>query len=140
MADIHYKVVNGERIQFTAEEETELMERRAAADLDFTHVRMTRNGLLTGTDWTQIGDATLGDHTAEEWATYRQALRDYPASASKLSELGDWPKTPTKTAAGQAAYDAKIADGTLTAEETDAGLTIEQAAENARRSAENSTD
>jgi len=140
MPDVHYKVINGERIQFTAEEETELTERRAAADLDFTHIRMTRNGLLKGTDWTQIGDATLGDHTAAEWATYRQALRDYPASASKLSELDDWPKTPTKTAAGQAAYDAKIADGTLTAEETDAGLTIEQAADNARRNAENSTD
>ena len=139
MPDVHYKVINGERIQFTAEEETELAERRAAADLDFTHVRMPRNGLLKGTDWTQIGDAVLGDHTAAEWATYRQALRDYPASASKLSELGDWPKTPTKTAAGQAAYDAKIAGG-LTAEETDAGLTVEEAAEAQRRNAENSTD
>ena len=139
MPDVHYKVVNGERIQFTAEEETELAERRAAADLDFTHIRMTRNGLLKGTDWTQVGDAVLGDHTAAEWATYRQALRDYPASASKLSELDDWPKTPTKTAAGQAAYDAKIAGG-LTTEETDAGLTVEEAAENARRNAENSTD
>ena len=139
MPDVHYKVMNGERIQFTAEEEIALTERRAAADLDFSQVRMTRNGLLKGTDWTRLDDAALGDHTAEEWATYRQALRDYPASASKLSELGDWPKTPTKTAAGQAAYDAKIADGTLTAEETDAGFTLEQAAENARTSAENAT-
>ena len=139
MPDVHYKVINGERIQFTAEEETELAERRAAADLDFTHVRMTRNRLLKGTDWTQVGDAVLGDHTAAEWATYRQALRDYPASASKLSELDDWPKTPTKTAAGQAAYDAKIAGG-LTTEETDAGLTVEEAAEAQRRNAENSTD
>ena len=139
MPDVHYKVINGERIQFTAEEETELTERRAAADLDFTHIRMTRNGILKGTDWTQVGDAALGDHTAEEWATYRQALRDYPASASKLSELGAWPKTPTKTAAGQAAYDAKIAGG-LTAEETEGGLTVEEAAESARRNAENATD
>ena len=139
MPDIHYKVVNGERIQFTAEEETALTERRAAADLDFSQVRMTRNGMLKGSDWTQIGDAVLGSHTAEEWATYRQALRDYPASASRLSELGAWPKTPTKTAAGQAAYDAKIADG-LTDEETDAELTVEQAAESARINAENSTD
>ena len=117
MPDVHYKVVNGERIQFTAEEETELAERRAAADLDFTHIRMTRNGLLKGTDWTQIGDAVLGDHTAEEWATYRQALRDYPSQSDKVSTLPEWPEDPPtakinrKVAAGQAAYSLSIEDG-----------------------------
>ena len=32
------------------------------------HVRGQRDGQLRGSDWTQIGDAALGDHTAEEWA------------------------------------------------------------------------
>ena len=94
MAEPRYKVVDGEYIELTAEEIQELEDRRAAADLDFTMVRMERNSKLSQSDWTQLTDATLGAHTAEEWATYRQALRDYPASASKVSELAGFPTPP----------------------------------------------
>ena len=62
-----------------------LREARAeAADLDMNRVRGQRNGILASADWTQIGDAALGDHTAEEWATYRQELRDLPAAYSRV--------------------------------------------------------
>ena len=93
MAEPRYKVVNGEYIELTAEEIQELEDRAAAADLDFTFVRADRDGKLRETDWTQIADAALGDHTAEEWATYRQELRDLPAGFSKVSEVV-WPTPP----------------------------------------------
>ena len=93
MAEPKYKVVNGEYIELTAEEIQEIADRAAAADLDFTFVRADRDGKLRETDWTQIADAALGDHTAEEWATYRQELLDLPAGFSKVSEVV-WPTPP----------------------------------------------
>ena len=93
MAEPRYKVVNGEYIELTAEEIQELDDRAAAADLDFTHTRNRRDVTLRETDWTQLADAALGDHTAEEWATYRQELRDLPSKHSKVSEVV-WPTPP----------------------------------------------
>tara|TARA_Y100000588_G_scaffold130807_1_gene143345 strand:- start:2950 stop:3270 length:321 start_codon:yes stop_codon:yes gene_type:complete len=104
MAEPKYKVVNGEYVELTAEEIQELEDRAAAADLDFTMVRGQRDGMLRNTDWTQIADAALGDHTAEEWAAYRQELRDLPAGFSKVSEVV-WPDDPP-TAAAKAAEEA----------------------------------
>ncbi len=101
MADPRYKVVDGEYIELTAEEIQELEDRKAAADLDFTFVRSQRDAMLRDTDWTQIADASLGAHTAEEWAAYRQELRDLPAGFSKVSEVV-FPDDPP-TAAAKAA-------------------------------------
>ena len=42
-----------------------------------TRMRYWRNSELARTDWTQLADAVC-DKAA--WATYRQALRDLPAS------------------------------------------------------------
>ena len=64
-----------------------------AADLDLNMVRGQRDGQLRGSDWTQIGDAALGDHTAEEWQAYRQLLRDIPQTHSRMSEVV-WPLDP----------------------------------------------
>jgi len=93
MAEPRYKVVNGEYIELTAEELAEMEDRAAVADLDFTTVRMERNGMLSQSDWTQIADAALGAHTAEEWAAYRQELRDLPGGFTKVSEVV-WPTPP----------------------------------------------
>ena len=98
------KVVNGVYIDLTAEEEAELAAQAEAADLDMNHVRGQRDGQLRASDWTQIGDAALGDHTAEEWATYRQALRDLPATYSRVSEVV-WPFDPP----AQVVEDARLA-------------------------------
>tara|TARA_Y100000114_G_scaffold30517_1_gene26120 strand:+ start:735 stop:1100 length:366 start_codon:yes stop_codon:yes gene_type:complete len=43
-------------------------------------LRIERNGRLSSCDWTQSRDITLSNDDA--WKTYRQALRDLPASAS----------------------------------------------------------
>jgi len=104
MAEPRYKVVNGERIELTAEELQEIADRTALADLDFHRVRAQRDAMLRDTDWTQIADAALGAHTAEEWAAYRQELRDLPAGFSKVSEVV-WPDDPP-TAAARAAEEA----------------------------------
>ncbi len=111
-----FKIVNGERIQLTVEEEAELEAQAEAADLDMSMVRGQRDGLLRSTDWTQLGDATLGDHTAEEWRTYRQALKDIPQNHTRVSTVV-WPETPPEEAArllqetAQAAYDAVVESG-----------------------------
>ena len=102
MAEPRYKVVDGEYIELTAEEIQELNDRAAAEDLDFTMVRMERNSKLSQSDWTQTSDSPLTDEKKAEWATHRQALRDYPASASKVSELAGFPDDPP-TAAAKAA-------------------------------------
>ena len=99
MAEPRYKVVNGEYIELTAEEIQEIADRAAEADLDFTMVRGQRDSMLRDTDWTQIADATLGSHTVEEWATYRQELRDLPAGFSKVSEVVFPDDPPTAAAA-----------------------------------------
>lgn len=45
-------------------------------------VREQRNQLLKESDWTQIGDYNLGLTNKEEWASYRQELRDLPVTQS----------------------------------------------------------
>ena len=63
-----FKNVNGETIQLTADEENA----RAAAK-----VREKRDELLAATDWMANSDVTLADN----WKTYRQALRDITSQA-----------------------------------------------------------
>ena len=63
------------------------------ADIDqqFDYVRAVRNAELIATDWTQVADSTA-NKTA--WATYRQALRDLPASNADPKKI----KFPTRPA------------------------------------------
>ena len=110
------KVVNGEYIELTPEEEAELEAMAEAADLDMSMVRSDRNARLAGSDWTQIGDASLGAHTVEKWQAYRQALKDIPQTYSRVSEVV-WPESPPEEAArlvreaGDAAFAAVIEAG-----------------------------
>ena len=49
-------------------------------------LRVERDRLLTACDWRASSDLSLSD----DWKTYRQALRDLPASASpKIDSNGD---------------------------------------------------
>jgi hypothetical protein len=65
---------------------------QAAKDSAMAQLRATRNSLLTACDWTQIPDCTIPKKT--EWATYRQALRDFPATVSDARVSIDWPHNP----------------------------------------------
>ena len=53
-------------------------------------MRLHRDRLLKESDWTQVADAPVDQ---EAWATYRQALRDFPASWTAGPEA-DFPDTP----------------------------------------------
>ena len=72
-----YRLVNGEQIQFTTEEEAQRdAEEKAwndgALDRALNDLREKRNILLAKTDWTSASDLTMSD----EMKTYRQQLRD----------------------------------------------------------------
>ena len=54
-------------------------------------MRIYRDGLLAQCDWTQAADDPTGN--AAEWATYRQALRDFPATWTP-SPTADFPDPP----------------------------------------------
>ncbi len=115
------KVVNGVYIDLSEEEIAQRTADIEAHDLDMNMVRAQRNGMLASSDWTQIGDASLGDHTAEEWRTYRTSLKAIPQTYSRVSEVV-WPEDPPtakvtrKVTAGEAARQSSI-DGGGTAEE-----------------------
>ena len=53
-------------------------------------MRLHRDRLLKESDWTQVADAPVDQ---QAWATYRQALRDFPATWTAGPEA-DFPDTP----------------------------------------------
>ena len=57
-------------------------------------LRTVRDTKLERSDWTQLPDAQLTDSKKAEWVTYRQALRDLPATESDPSNP-TWPTEPT---------------------------------------------
>jgi hypothetical protein len=72
---------------FTAPEDERSDEEKAETN------RLSRNDLLTASDYTQMPDYSLSNKSA--WATYRQALRDLPSHSNWPSlEDDDWPTKP----------------------------------------------
>ena len=72
-----YKLVNGERIQLTAEEEAQRNQEEsdwnaAAFDRAIASLRQDRNNKLAETDFYALSDVTMSD----EMKQYRQDLRD----------------------------------------------------------------
>jgi hypothetical protein len=53
-------------------------------------MRKVRDSMLKESDWTQLLDAPVD---RQAWATYRQALRDFPATWTEAPEA-DFPDTP----------------------------------------------
>ena len=93
-----YKMVNGETIQLTAEEEAARdAEEKAWADAAPTRrmdlLRNQRNQLLAETDWMGNSDITMTD----AWKTYRQALRDITKQTPADDALSNitWPTKPS---------------------------------------------
>ena len=60
-----------------------------AAAREMEEIRRHRNGLLTETDWIGTTDVIMSD----AWKTYRQTLRDIPAS-NTVYENVTWPTKP----------------------------------------------
>ena len=60
-------------------------------------IRSERSRLLTFSDWTQFSDSPLTDAKKQEWATYRQALRDLPSNNTNATSIDDvvFPSEPS---------------------------------------------
>ena len=66
-------------------------------------LRFERNMRLSECDWTRMDDNGLSTSKKNEWATYRQALRDLPASANPTLDDDEilnpssvtWPTKPS---------------------------------------------
>ena len=81
--------------------ETEVINKIAALDAlePMRLLRVERNRRISLTDWRGNSDLTMSD----SWKTYRQALRDLPASASPKLDSGynldltsvTWPTEPS---------------------------------------------
>ena len=83
-----YKMVNGERIQFTAAEETardaeEATWESGAFDRAMADLRQRRNALLTATDFYALSDVTM----SADMTTYRQNLRDLTNGLSTVADI-----------------------------------------------------
>jgi hypothetical protein len=82
---------DGEFVSMAQVESLTSDEIQAAKDSAMAQIRGQRNQLLKDCDWTQVADCTA-DKTA--WATYRQALRDLPATITEPRTFADWPHNP----------------------------------------------
>ena len=88
------KMVNGVVMDLTAEDlaqcdKDEKALAAGAAAREMEYIREHRDNLLTETDWMALGDVTMSD----AWKTYRQELRDIPAS-NTVYENVTWPTKP----------------------------------------------
>jgi hypothetical protein len=92
-----YHNINGNKVQFTAEEETARdVEEQAWADnalnRALANMRSKRNSLLAETDFYALSDVTL----SAEMTTYRQELRDLPDGLTTVEDVNNvtWPTKP----------------------------------------------
>ena len=92
-----YHNINGNQVQFTAEEETARdAEEKAGADGALAraqaNLRRERNRRLAETDFYALSDVTLADNMK----TYRQNLRDLPDGKDTVDKCDNvtWPTKP----------------------------------------------
>ena len=92
-----HHLINGVRVDFTAEEETawdnaETAYAEGAFDRAIARLRQDRNRLLAQTDFYALSDVTM----SEDMTNYREALRDLPAGKDTVQKVNDatWPTKP----------------------------------------------
>jgi len=91
-----HHLINGVKVNFTAEEETaadnaETAWNNKALDRALAAMRLRRNSLLSATDYYALSDVTMSD----DMKTYRQNLRDLPDGLDTVDKVNN--KTyPTK--------------------------------------------
>ena len=93
-----YRLKDGKRIPFTAEEEKirdaeEKAWNDGKADRDLADLRRERTLLLAETDWMANSDVTM----STAWKNYRQALRDITKTYKSMDDEGfKFPEKPTE--------------------------------------------
>jgi hypothetical protein len=84
---------------FDAEKQRRFREQLAEEELreasrDYSkEFRNERNRKLIECDWTQLSDSPITKQKKQEWAVYRQALRDLPENTNDPKNP-EWPSTP----------------------------------------------
>ena len=83
-----YHNINGNKVQFTAAEETardaeEAAWEAGAFDRKIADLRQRRTQLLSATDFYALSDVTI----SEDMTTYRQNLRDLPSGLSTVEDV-----------------------------------------------------
>jgi len=93
--------INGNKTQFTAEEETardneEAAWANAAPARALSELRIKRNRLLTECDWEIVSELEKGNAISSDMKTYRQALRDLPDGKDTVDKCNNatWPTKP----------------------------------------------
>mgnify|MGYP003127417346 FL=1 len=96
-----YKLINGEQIQLTAQEEAqrdaeEQAWNEGAFDREIADVRQKRNRLLQDSDWEVIMAKEKGTTLSAGFKTYRQDLRDITEGVSTVEDVNNitWPTKP----------------------------------------------
>jgi hypothetical protein len=96
-----YHNINGNVVQFTAEEETardneETAVANAAPARALTRLRQDRDRLLQLSDWEIMQELEKGNAISDEMKTYRQALRDLPNGKDTVAKCTNatWPTKP----------------------------------------------
>lgn len=98
--NIDNSVISGSYFEISENEVVEYQTRRPKTEEELQEeieskwrvIREKRNRLLFECDWTQLSDSPLSVEKREEWAIYRQELRDitnYPSPDSVI-----WPNEP----------------------------------------------
>ena len=93
--------INGELVQFTAEEEAARdAEEQAYADAAparaLAELRRKRDNLLKESDWNILSELEKGNAISDDWKNYRQALRDLPDGKDTVEKCNNatWPTKP----------------------------------------------
>lgn len=86
---------NGDYLALQAWDAEEGNDIAAEPGLTWDDIRADRDGRLLACDWTHIGDSPLSTEAKATWATYRQTLRDIPATyAATGPDSVVWPTEP----------------------------------------------
>jgi hypothetical protein len=93
------KIINGIRVELTAEEnqQRDLEEQiwsEKAFDRAIAKLRDDRNNKISRSDYLALSDQSL----SQEWADYRQALRDLTQGLETVEDVGAvvWPSEPSE--------------------------------------------
>jgi hypothetical protein len=98
-----YKFVDGVEVEYSAddyaqyEQDVIAEENRRLASLPIA-IRNKRTALLKESDWTQYPDSPLNVEQKQEWAIYRQALRDITSQSGFPTDV-QFPDAPNQGAA-----------------------------------------
>jgi len=85
-----FKVSGGKAVKRTSADV-----RARATEAGIRSLRMQRDSTLASSDWTQMPDSPLSEQERQQWASYRQHLRDLPANTPDPLNV-TWPEPPTR--------------------------------------------